>query len=134
MKELSILLFLDISGGELLLIVFVAFLVFGPDKLPEMARKAGRFMNQMKQTTGNIAREFKEETQNLQNTVDQVKSHVTEQTESVSRTFRSTKQMIEKSVETDIVTEKKASHSNELVINPERPKAENPLTNEDTSL
>jgi len=48
MSGLPVLLFLDVSGGELLIIMLVVFLVFGPEKMPEMARKAGRLMNQIK--------------------------------------------------------------------------------------
>jgi sec-independent protein translocase protein TatB len=33
----------DIGLGELVVIAFVAVLVFGPDKLPDIARQVGRF-------------------------------------------------------------------------------------------
>lgn len=36
---------------EFLVIFVVAILVFGPDKLPELARQAGRFLHQAKQFT-----------------------------------------------------------------------------------
>lgn len=38
----------DVGLAELAVIAFVAVLVFGPDKLPEMARQAGRFLRQVK--------------------------------------------------------------------------------------
>ena len=38
----------DVGLAELGVIAFVAVLVFGPDKLPEMARQAGRFLRQVK--------------------------------------------------------------------------------------
>lgn len=56
------LLFLDISGGEFLIIVLAIFLIFGPKKMPEMARKVGRVMNELKKASGDITREFREET------------------------------------------------------------------------
>lgn len=59
------LLFLDISGGEFLVIMLVAFFVFGPRKLPEIARKLGRTMNEIKNVSGEISREFKNETKNI---------------------------------------------------------------------
>lgn len=37
-----------ISGFELVIIIAFALLIFGPDKLPQMARTAGRFINQFK--------------------------------------------------------------------------------------
>ena len=59
------LLFLDISGGEFLFILIVAFLVFGPKKLPEIARKMGRTMNQIKSVSGELTREFTDQTKNI---------------------------------------------------------------------
>ena len=37
-----------ISGTELFLIIVFALLIFGPDKLPQMGRTAGRFMREFK--------------------------------------------------------------------------------------
>ncbi|KRC54840.1 MULTISPECIES: sec-independent translocase [unclassified Nocardioides] len=37
-----------IGFGELTVIVVLAVLVFGPDKLPDLARQAGRFMRQLR--------------------------------------------------------------------------------------
>jgi sec-independent protein translocase protein TatB len=41
---------------EMAVIAFVAVLVFGPDKLPELARQAGRFLRQVR-TMANSARD-----------------------------------------------------------------------------
>ena len=46
----------DIGLSELAVIAFVAVLVFGPDKLPELARQAGRFLHKAK-TFANSARD-----------------------------------------------------------------------------
>jgi sec-independent protein translocase protein TatB len=46
----------DIGLGELAVIAFIAVLVFGPDKLPELAKQAGRFLHQAK-TFANAARD-----------------------------------------------------------------------------
>lgn len=62
---MSPLLFLDISGGEFLVILIVAFLVFGPKKLPEIARKMGRTMNEIKSVSGELTREFTDQTRNI---------------------------------------------------------------------
>jgi sec-independent protein translocase protein TatA len=94
MSGIPVLLFLDISGGELLIIMLVVFLVFGPEKMPEMARKAGRMMNQMKKASSDLTREFKKETSVLQNEIDAVQSKVKNQVESVNREFNSTKAQV----------------------------------------
>ncbi len=54
------LLFLDIGGGEILLILVVAFLIFGPNKLPEMSRKLGKTMNDFKRASNDIRREIQQ--------------------------------------------------------------------------
>lgn len=46
----------SIGTAELLLVGLVALIVFGPRKLPEMMRKAGKLMSEFRKTTG----EFKE--------------------------------------------------------------------------
>lgn len=38
----------DIGIGELLVIAVVGLLVFGPDRLPEMARQAGRWVRDLR--------------------------------------------------------------------------------------
>ena len=43
-----------IGIGELLLIFVIALLVFGPDKLPQVARTAGKFMRDLKRTSDDI--------------------------------------------------------------------------------
>lgn len=72
----SILLFLDVSGGELLVIILVTFLVFGPKKMPEIARKIGKAMNEMKRASNDISREFRNQTSDLVNEVNSVQNQV----------------------------------------------------------
>jgi TatA/E family protein of Tat protein translocase len=64
-----VLLFFDVSGGELLVIVLVVFLVFGPQKMPEIARKLGRAMNQVKKASNDLTREFREETSGIRSEI-----------------------------------------------------------------
>lgn len=54
------LLFLDISGGEILVILVVVFLIFGPSKLPEVSRKIGKAMNDLKRASSDIRREIQQ--------------------------------------------------------------------------
>jgi sec-independent protein translocase protein TatA len=102
MSGLPVLLFLDVSGGELLIIMLVVFLVFGPEKMPEMARKAGRLMNQMKKASNDLTREFKKETAGLQNEIDAVHSKVKDQVESVNREFNRTKAQVNTELNIDL--------------------------------
>lgn len=63
---MTVLLFFDISGGELLIILIAAFLLFGPSKLPDISRKIGKSMSKMK----NAADDLKNEIRNTENDLE----------------------------------------------------------------
>jgi sec-independent protein translocase protein TatA len=91
----AVLLFFDISAGELMIILLVAFLVFGPSKIPEIARKIGRGMNEIRRASDEIKREITKETRkvekdmnvegsvykDLKNTADEIKKDFEDVTE-----------------------------------------------------
>ena len=64
------LLFLDISFGEIFIIVAVIFIIFGPQKIPEIARKVGKGMREIKKASGEIKREINRETNNYKTDLD----------------------------------------------------------------
>lgn len=47
-----------IGGGELIFIVLVVLMLFGSDKVPEIARTLGRAMHQLKNATNEIKGEI----------------------------------------------------------------------------
>lgn len=51
---------MKIGFTEIILIIIVAFVVIGPDKLPEYARKAGKMLSELRQYTGAASKEIKE--------------------------------------------------------------------------
>lgn len=55
------LLFFDMGSGEILLIVVVVFLVFGPSKIPELARGLGKFINEIKRASEDVKNEINRE-------------------------------------------------------------------------
>lgn len=57
----GLLLFLNISGGEILVILVVVYLVFGPKKIPELARMLGKGINEMRRATNEIKNEITRE-------------------------------------------------------------------------
>ncbi|MDQ3616289.1 MAG: sec-independent translocase [Actinomycetota bacterium] len=52
---------LGVGLPEFLVIFVVAVVVFGPDRLPEFARQAGRFLHQVKQFTTNARDDIRKE-------------------------------------------------------------------------
>jgi Tat protein translocase TatB subunit len=50
--------FLGMGPLELLLILALALIVFGPDKLPEIARQLGRSVNQFRRMTSDVRTEL----------------------------------------------------------------------------
>lgn len=61
----NFLIFLNISGGEILVILVVVYLVFGPKKIPELARMLGKGINQLRQATNEIKNEITKETSGI---------------------------------------------------------------------
>jgi sec-independent protein translocase protein TatB len=51
----------DVGLPEILVLMVVAVLVFGPDRLPEMARQAARFLRSARQVVDNARREISDE-------------------------------------------------------------------------
>jgi len=64
------LLFLDISSGELIIILLAVLLIFGPGKIPEIARQIGKGMNEVRRATDAIRREIREESQKVKDEID----------------------------------------------------------------
>lgn len=67
--EIPVLLFFNISGGELIIILLVAFVVFGPNRIPEIARKIGRGLNEVRRASDEIKREITKETNNVKSSL-----------------------------------------------------------------
>ncbi len=89
---------LFISGTEIAFIVFILVMVFGADKIPEIARGLGKGMRQIKDATNEIKREITDSAQDLdiQNNpitkditkaVDDVKQDIDDLTGPIKRTF-----------------------------------------------
>jgi len=104
MISLSIPMF--ISGAEIFFILFIVLLVFGADKVPEIARGLGKGMKQIKNATNDIkseitksaekqgvdlditkdfSRDLKEATKNVTKKVDSVRDGIEDGFGSVKR-------------------------------------------------
>lgn len=50
----------NVGGGELLVILLVALIVLGPDKLPDAARKMGNIMSELKRMSQGFQNEIRQ--------------------------------------------------------------------------
>ncbi len=70
--------FLGIGPLELLLILLLAFLVFGPGKLPEIARGVGKFVREFKKYSMSLTNDLKNEIEKEVNTPSGMRRENTE--------------------------------------------------------
>jgi len=84
------LLFLDISGGEFIVILIAIFLIFGPKKMPEIARKIGRTMNELKKASSDLTREFRDETNVIKNEILAARESIRRESDSLGNDFKQT--------------------------------------------
>jgi len=87
--------FLFISGAEIALVLFIVVMVFGADKIPEIARGLGKGMKTLKNATNDIKHEITKSaekhgidtdvTQNINKEINKVKDNIEDFTGSVRR-------------------------------------------------
>jgi sec-independent protein translocase protein TatB len=64
----------NIGLPEMLIILAIALIVFGPNKLPDLARAFGKAMREFKKATEEVKESFREETKDLED----IKSSITQ--------------------------------------------------------
>jgi len=90
-------MFLMISGGEIVFILFIVVMVFGADKLPEIARGLGKGMRTLKDATNDIKSEIQKSaekngidtdlTKGISSEIKKVKEDIEDITGPVKRNF-----------------------------------------------
>src|SRR5690606_42038091 len=66
----TVLAFLNIGTSEMMLIVFVALLLFGGKKLPELARGLGRGIREFKDASDSIKRDISDQINNFEKDIE----------------------------------------------------------------
>ena len=64
---------LFISGGEIFIIFVVALLLFGANKIPEIARGLGKGMREFKKATDDIKNEINDSSNNIVEDINDMK-------------------------------------------------------------
>jgi len=87
--------FLFISGPEIFVIVLIVVMLFGADKIPEIARGLGKTMRQVKDATNDIKREIKDSadkqgidtsfTKDIKDGINKVKEEIDDMTGPIKR-------------------------------------------------
>lgn len=74
-----------IGGGELIFIIFIALMLFGSDKIPDIARTMGKAMAQLKNATNEIKSEIQKgaEANGIDTSIKELTSTFTDEVEKV---------------------------------------------------
>ena len=96
-----VLIFLDMSGGELIVIALVALLVLGPQKMGDFARKAGKMMNEVKRVSSDFTNQLNQETSGLQDEVRSVRDTLKDAANNIKDEFTKQQQDITKNLDTN---------------------------------
>ncbi len=65
--------FLFISGGEIFIVMIVVLLLFGANKIPEIARGLGKGMNEFKKATDDIKKEINNSADGVSDDIKEIK-------------------------------------------------------------
>ena len=89
--------FLFISGPEIMVVMLIVVMVFGADKIPEIARGLGKGMRQVKDATNDIKKEIKDSsekngidvdvTKSINKEINSVKDNIDDLTGPIKRNF-----------------------------------------------
>lgn len=93
---IQLITFLFIGGTEIVFILFIVVMVFGADKIPEIARGLGKGMRQLKDATNDLKHEVtksakennildSDATKEIQDEIKKVKDDIEDFTGSVKR-------------------------------------------------
>ncbi|MBT8186503.1 MAG: twin-arginine translocase TatA/TatE family subunit [Croceitalea sp.] len=90
--------FLFISGAEIFFIMFIVVMVFGADKIPDIAKGLGKGMRQLRDATDDIKREIQKSadkqgidtdfTKDIKKEIDEVKKNVEDVTGAIKRSSK----------------------------------------------
>ncbi|MFH1737330.1 MAG: twin-arginine translocase TatA/TatE family subunit [Actinomycetota bacterium] len=67
-------MFGGLGGPEIIIILVIALIIFGPDKLPEMARGIGKGIREFRKITGGVERTLQDEFDTIMKEGDEAKT------------------------------------------------------------
>jgi sec-independent protein translocase protein TatA len=91
---------LSLGGGELLLVFLVFLLLFGANKMPELAKGLGKGLREFKKATDDIKRELSDSTngmtQEISETTADIRRNISEITTNITKEVENHTQDIKK--------------------------------------
>lgn len=78
-------MFLFISGTEIVFILFIVVMVFGADKIPEIARGLGKGIRQLKDATNEVKAEIQRSAEKQGINTDEITGNITREIEEVKK-------------------------------------------------
>lgn len=92
--------FFGMGGMEIMVIMVVALIIFGPGKLPEIGAQVGKAVRDFRRTTNELTREFNDSTSEIRSTMDEMKGTMAQ----VERESRELAQSIPATIEGTVNT------------------------------
>jgi sec-independent protein translocase protein TatA len=91
---------LSLGGGELMLVFLVFLLLFGANKIPEMAKGLGKGLKEFKKATDDIKRELSESTggltQEITDTTTDIRRNISEITTNITQDIKTQTEEVKK--------------------------------------
>lgn len=83
-------LFLNISGGEFIIVALIFLLLFGPKQIPSMARSAAKVIKQVRNATNDIKKDIMDRAEDeklteVKKTIEEGRDAFKEVTDSIKR-------------------------------------------------
>ena len=115
-----------IGGGELVFIIFIALMLFGADKIPDIARTMAKIMRQVKDATNDIKYEITKSADANDIDLKSISNNFTNQVDNIKQGFNNVlteseikNTLDKKSITTDLSTEvKKTKEDIENITGP----------------
>ncbi len=82
--------FFSFGGGEIFIVVIAVLVLFGANKIPDLARTLGKGMNEFRRATDELKREFREGADDFKKDMEEskndIQNHIREINETISDT------------------------------------------------
>jgi Tat protein translocase TatB subunit len=88
--------FFGLGFGEIVLVIIIALIIFGPEKVPEMARSLGKMMRTIRQATSGFTNAVTQEVDEVKKTASDLTAPITQEINEVKKTTSDITQEVDK--------------------------------------